>query len=99
MRIAIDARELSGKPTGVGRYITGLLREWTRPEQRHGHEFLLYSHRSVESSAGCSVRELSGTGGTFGNNGRCRPPSPPMRSTCSSRRPTRRRCSLRSLEW
>ena len=65
MRIAIDARELSGKPTGVGQYLTGLLREWTRPAQRHGHEFLLYSHRSVESSAGCSVHVLPGTGGTF----------------------------------
>ncbi len=65
MRIAIDARELSGRPTGVGRYLTGLLREWTRAGQRHGHEFLLYSHRSVENSGGCSVRELPGTGGTL----------------------------------
>ncbi len=65
MRIAIDARELSGKPTGVGRYLAGLLREWTRPGLRHGHEFLLYSHRSIENSAGCSVRELPGTGGTW----------------------------------
>ncbi len=65
MRIAIDARELSGKPTGVGRYLAGLLREWTRPGSRHGHEFLLYSHRSVENSAHCRVRELPGTGGTL----------------------------------
>ncbi len=65
MRIGIDARELSGKPTGVGRYLAGLLREWTRPGVRHDHDFILYSHRSVEHSAGCSVRELPGTGGTL----------------------------------
>ena len=65
MRIAVDARELSGKPTGVGRYLAGLLREWTRPGAPHTHEFLLYSHRSIENSAGCSVREVRGTGGTL----------------------------------
>lgn len=65
MRIGIDARELSGKPTGVGRYLGGLLREWTGPGRRHDHEFLLYSHRSVEHPAGCRVRELAGTGGTL----------------------------------
>jgi len=28
LRIAIDGRELEGKPTGVGRYLAGLLRHW-----------------------------------------------------------------------
>ena len=28
MRVAIDARELAGRPTGVGRYLAELLREW-----------------------------------------------------------------------
>jgi glycosyltransferase involved in cell wall biosynthesis len=30
--IAIDARELLGQPTGVGRYLLGVLREWIRDE-------------------------------------------------------------------
>ena len=28
MRIAIDARELEGRPTGVGRVVAGMLRAW-----------------------------------------------------------------------
>ncbi|MEZ5317011.1 MAG: glycosyltransferase family 1 protein [Vicinamibacterales bacterium] len=28
LTIAVDARELLGRPTGVGRYLSGLLREW-----------------------------------------------------------------------
>ena len=30
MRIGIDARELQGRPTGTGRYLRNLLREWAR---------------------------------------------------------------------
>jgi hypothetical protein len=30
MRIAIDARELAGKPTGVGRYLSQILSAWTK---------------------------------------------------------------------
>ncbi len=32
MRIGIDARELCGRPTGVGRYLSGLLGEWATGE-------------------------------------------------------------------
>ena len=65
MRLAIDARELSGKPTGVGRYLGGLLREWTDGAS-HGHAITLYSHRPVEWAAGrCPVRIVPGTGGTL----------------------------------
>lgn len=64
MRIGVDARELSGKPTGVGRYLAGLLREWTGPAQAHGHEFVLYAHRALDVDARCDVRVLPGTGGT-----------------------------------
>ena len=42
MRIGVDARELVGYATGVGRYLGGLLREWTRPGAAHGHEIVLY---------------------------------------------------------
>lgn len=33
MRIGVDARELQGRATGVGRYLRALLREWSRAER------------------------------------------------------------------
>lgn len=45
MRIGIDARELCGHATGVGRYLTGLLAEWAG--QSASHEFILYAHDEV----------------------------------------------------
>ena len=47
MRIGIDARELSGKPTGVGRYLACLLDEWMKPDGPAG-EFRLYSPTHLE---------------------------------------------------
>ena len=41
MRIAIDARELIGRPTGVGRYLAELLRAWGDLAGAHAHEFIL----------------------------------------------------------
>ena len=64
MRIGIDARELGGKPTGVGRYLAGLLREWTSASEGQAHEFVLYTHRALTAPNGCEVRELPGAGGT-----------------------------------
>jgi glycosyltransferase involved in cell wall biosynthesis len=43
MRIGIDARELSGQPTGVGRYLAGLLRGWSVDHRARRHEFVLYA--------------------------------------------------------
>src|SRR5438132_13769782 len=43
MRIGIDARQLCGQRTGVGRYLGGLLREWAHHEQARRHEFVLYA--------------------------------------------------------
>jgi glycosyltransferase involved in cell wall biosynthesis len=66
MRIGIDARELTGHPTGVGRYLGGLIREWTHAEARHGHEIVLYAPGPVAWSCGDSeVRILPGSGGTI----------------------------------
>ena len=33
--IGIDARELQGRPTGTGRYLRNLLRDWSRDRRRH----------------------------------------------------------------
>jgi len=46
MRIGIDARELCGRPTGVGRYLAGLVAEWATQPETHQHEFVLYAPRS-----------------------------------------------------
>ena len=43
MRIGIDARELSGRATGVGRYLSGLLRAWAGDPHAQRHEFVLYA--------------------------------------------------------
>ena len=44
MRIAIDARELTGHRTGVGRYLSELLTEWHTSDVRRRHEVTLYAH-------------------------------------------------------
>jgi len=41
MRIGIDARELGGRATGVGRYLAGLIRAWATTSD--AHEYVLYS--------------------------------------------------------
>jgi glycosyltransferase involved in cell wall biosynthesis len=41
MRIAIDARELDGKPTGVGRYLSEILSAWKDLPAAAAHEFIL----------------------------------------------------------
>jgi glycosyltransferase involved in cell wall biosynthesis len=66
VRVAIDARELSGRPTGVGRYLGGLLREWAGTAS-DSHEFVLYAHQAVDPAlaAGCAVRVAPGSGGTI----------------------------------
>ena len=47
MRIGIDARELTGRPTGVGRYLSGLLTDWSHDESARRHEFVLYAARPL----------------------------------------------------
>ncbi|RPJ80455.1 MAG: glycosyltransferase family 1 protein, partial [Acidobacteria bacterium] len=41
-RIAIDARELAGRPTGVGRYLGRLLQSWGGLGETANHRFILY---------------------------------------------------------
>jgi glycosyltransferase involved in cell wall biosynthesis len=66
VRIGIDARELSGRPTGVGRYLNGLLAEWAG-DTGDRHEFLLYAHQALEAlhpTARFVTRVVPGSGGT-----------------------------------
>jgi glycosyltransferase involved in cell wall biosynthesis len=58
MRIAVDARELAGKPTGVGRYLAELLACWSREPRAAGHEILLLTPGLLRLPAG-----LIGSGG------------------------------------
>jgi glycosyltransferase involved in cell wall biosynthesis len=66
MRIAIDARELMAKPTGVGRYLSSLLTAWSRLPAAAAHEFVLCAPEplppSYERSANVSVVTAPGRG-------------------------------------
>jgi glycosyltransferase involved in cell wall biosynthesis len=71
MRIAVDARELLGRPTGVGRYLAELLACWSRQPAAATHEILLYADRDLAlpdgliGSGGASIvtRVVSGASG------------------------------------
>jgi glycosyltransferase involved in cell wall biosynthesis len=68
MRIGIDARELGGRATGVGRYLDGLLREWTGSRETTRHEFVLYAHDDLAvplDTRRFATRKVTGAGGTF----------------------------------
>ena len=41
MKILVDARELAGRPTGVGRYLREILRRWNTPGVAASHEIVL----------------------------------------------------------
>jgi glycosyltransferase involved in cell wall biosynthesis len=73
MRIGVDARELMGRPTGVGRYLAELLGAWA--DQAAGvagrHEFMLYGPVELPASVAArvaalqaAVRVVPGSGGT-----------------------------------
>ena len=52
MRIAIDARELHGKPTGVGRFLGELLSAWKTLPEAQEHEFVLLAPDGSSSTGG-----------------------------------------------
>jgi len=62
MRIAIDAREILDRPTGVGRYLLELLRAWSDLPEAAGHEFILCAPRQP-SVAGPRISTMTETGG------------------------------------
>jgi glycosyltransferase involved in cell wall biosynthesis len=68
MRIGIDARELSGQPTGVGRYLAALLRQWALDERAQRHEFVLYAPDTVDlglDTRRFATRLVAGSPGTW----------------------------------
>ena len=71
MRIGIDARELSGHTTGVGRFLGGLLREWSSSSNSSpasAHEFVLYAPDALAirlDARRFRTREVAGTPGTW----------------------------------
>jgi glycosyltransferase involved in cell wall biosynthesis len=67
MRVAIDARELRGHPTGVGRYLAGLLDAWSASEDARRHQWTLVAPSSLERAARwhASLEIAPGSGGTL----------------------------------
>jgi glycosyltransferase involved in cell wall biosynthesis len=68
MRVSVDARELTGHPTGVGRYLVELLTEWAVMSEARRHQFVLYTHAPpvwLPAAFGAAVRLLPGTGGVL----------------------------------
>lgn len=66
MRIAVDARELCGRPTGVGRYLSELLAEWATHHDARRHSWILYAHERPPIGApwADAVRVVGGNGGS-----------------------------------
>lgn len=66
MRIGIDARELRGNPTGVGRHLAGLLGVWATDAKASRHSFVLYLNEALARSPlpQAEVRVVPGAGGT-----------------------------------
>jgi glycosyltransferase involved in cell wall biosynthesis len=64
MRIAIDARELVGRPTGVGRYLAEILRAWSELAGARAHEFVLCAPDAVPlpDSLNASLVTAAGSG-------------------------------------
>lgn len=58
MKIAIDARELHDKPTGVGRLIRKLLDEWSGMSTAHAHEFICLAPTPHTSTRGTLWEQL-----------------------------------------
>ena len=65
MRIGIDARELCGQPTGVGRHLSGLLAAWSSDAAASRHTFVLYAHDDIDPPlSNAEIRRLPGSPGT-----------------------------------
>ena len=66
MRVAIDARELGGHATGVGRYLSGLLDAWSASDAARRHHWTLIAPSPVAQPPRwrVDVQVAPGNGGT-----------------------------------
>lgn len=66
MRVAIDARELCGRPTGVGRYLAGLLDAWAGSGAARRHSWTLIAPSDIPEAHRwpVTVTIVPGAGGT-----------------------------------
>jgi glycosyltransferase involved in cell wall biosynthesis len=67
MRIGIDARELCGHATGVGRYLKGLLNQWSSGQAAQPHDFVLYAPGDIALTLDTRrfvIRHLGAAGAT-----------------------------------
>ena len=64
MRIAIDAREIAGQPTGVGRYLSEILSAWAKLSGTAAHEFILCTPEAYSPArwAPLKISNLSAAG-------------------------------------
>jgi glycosyltransferase involved in cell wall biosynthesis len=66
MRVGIDARELAGQVTGVGRYLDGLLTAWASSGAASRHHLVLYAPSALpQQYSTFDIRILPGTSGTW----------------------------------
>ena len=68
LRIGIDARELLGETTGVGRYLGELLRRWTARKDAAARRFILYCPEPLRMPLGegsVEARVVPGGTGTW----------------------------------
>src|SRR4051812_38611383 len=69
MRIGIDARELCGRPTGVGRHLAGLLNAWAVSERAGRHTFVIFAPTEPPGALplpkNSSMHVVRGAGGTL----------------------------------
>ena len=67
MRVAVDVRELCGRPTGVGRYLAGLLEAWSDNAVAQRHQWALYAHArpTLPDRWDEHFRLVAGGGGTM----------------------------------
>ncbi len=58
MKFAIDARELHGRPTGVGRLLRKLFEQWTRMPAAQAHEFIPLTPAAERPTTGTLWEQL-----------------------------------------
>jgi glycosyltransferase involved in cell wall biosynthesis len=68
VKILVDARELGGRPTGVGRYLLEVLRRWSMPRVAASHEIVLCAHQVTAGARELGFRIVEtghASGGTW----------------------------------